>query len=177
VTRSGRSIEAVRLAALAVILLVGGVVVVGGVAPAGRREAKRLAAERVERLKKVQQSSQDEREVRELARRLGAEDLATGLAALRDTDPLSRLAEGLDRSRLIRLELGSQPSEIVGTVFRTRYSLRVQGSYAHILDFLRLLEQDALPLAVDALSIAQVPDSPMLEARFDLSVYSPGGGP
>lgn len=176
-TRSGGPTEAVRLAALAVILLVVGLIVDLGFAQPRLREAKRLAAERVKRLEKVHQSSQGEREVQDLARCLGAEDLATGLAALRDTDPLSRLARELDRARLTRLDLSSQPSEIIGTVFRTRYSLRVQGSYGHILDFLRVLEQGAVPLTVDALSIAQVPDSPVLEARFDLSVYSPGGGP
>ena len=113
-----------------------------------------------------------ERENRDLERAYGGEGGASLLAGAA-VDPLAFISRAVDVARLTRIELGTEASGVTGDLQVTRFTLRVSGSYPHIVDFVRTLELGPRTVAVQALMIQPMADSGELEARMHVSVYDP----
>ena len=119
-----------------------------------------------------------DREGRAIARALGAEDLASALAAQRGEDPIDYLGQKLVQSRLRRLQLTARTGGGSGPVRQSAYSLRVAGTYEEILAFVRFMELGTRVAAIQSISIAPGQNPAELEAWIDVSLCNlPGGGP
>jgi hypothetical protein len=171
--RSGTFLGAVlpALALLAVGLLVD-------LAFTGARadEVRRLGAQR-EALR-VQVAGQEGRAQRgrELAQRLGGDDLADALAAQQATDPVAFLGRAMREAGLHSLELGTEAGSQGAQVRRTRYYIRAGGDYDGLLRFVRRIESDPRVLTIDSFTAERVVGETGLDIRVNFSFYEPLAG-
>jgi len=132
-----------------------------------------LAVEQARVSTEIGRTSARDIEHRELAERLGVDELGDLVTTTPPEDPLSYLGATLDRSRLTRLELTTMGTSSSGRLQRTRFTLRVLGSYGQILDFVRDLEEGPRLVTVDALTIETMLEQTALEGRLTLSIHDP----
>jgi Tfp pilus assembly protein PilO len=160
----------------AAALLLVGLGIDFGIAQPQLRANRRLIALRESKLADIAQISRHQQEVRELARSLGSDDLASAMASRAAVDPLSFLGRSMERTRLTQSALSSRATTETQWLRRTSYSLRATGSYEEILQFVRLMETGPRLVSIDGLALSRIGEDGDLEGRFDLSIYEPKTG-
>lgn len=172
--RPAFSIDSVRThLILAAILLAAGLIVnVGFVRPGGGQIVRLMAARDEARIRLGQQQALDA-EAQRLAASLGVSDLAEAMSGSALSDPVTFLGGLIADARLTRLELATHASADVGKIHRTRFSLRVLGSYERVLQLVQAMEESPRLVTVDAFSLQPAVESALLEARLDVSIYDP----
>jgi hypothetical protein len=112
-------------------------------------------------------------EAQRLAASLGVNDLAEAMSGSSLSDPVTFLGGLIADSRLTRLELATHNAVNVGNLRRTRFSLRVLGTYSRILQLVQSMERSSRLVTVDAFSLQPAAESAALEGRLDVSIYDP----
>ncbi|MBD3162614.1 MAG: hypothetical protein GF346_09625 [Candidatus Eisenbacteria bacterium] len=157
--------------ALATLPLLAGVAIDLGSTQPRIDRVRALNDRRVELFERAEVQRSLEREAEQLARCIGVAALDSAVAASADEDPVAFLAAAIDDAGLERLELATQTSTEAAKIRRSRYAVRVRGSYAKIVSFIRTVEQAPEVVTVDALTITPALDSDQLEGRIDVSVF------
>jgi hypothetical protein len=161
------------VAGLAAILLLSGIVVDVGFVQPRLREISRLRTQMSDAKARVAQQSRQVEEVERLMRGLGVADLGEAIADQGATDPVTFLGRMIDEARLTRLELSTRASGDVGHLRRTRFSLRILGTYPRFVELVRSLEQSKRLVTIEALSLEPASEASGLEGRLDVSIYDP----
>ena len=161
------------LTASAILLVCG--LIVDATFTRSQLEAKRqLLARREALIAELRPIQMRERKVREMAGALGAPDLATAVQALQEKDPVTYLGRMVSSSGLVGREMGTEATTEEGGLRRTRFFVRVQGSFPKIALLVRRLEEGPRLVTIDALAIQQLEEEGGgTEGRLNLSVYSP----
>ena len=160
---------------LAAALLGLGLVVDLGFTRPRLEEIRSLEAARARLHLRRDQRGAREREAKELARLLGADDLASAVSAGQGEDPVDFLGHALERWQLERVQLTTRSSTSAGPLRQTGYTLKVEGSYGGILNFVRSVEMGPRVVTVDAISMVPGTGSAALEAELDLTLYEAAG--
>ncbi|MDP6417865.1 MAG: hypothetical protein QGG80_00200 [Candidatus Krumholzibacteria bacterium] len=114
-----------------------------------------------------------QREERGLIRFLESQGLEECLSDSSDSGPAEFLGERLEAAGLERLEMRSTEISAGEHMKRTRFFLRVLGTYSSTLDFLRTLESGARLVSIEAIRVEAQSSSRSLETRLELSLYDP----
>jgi hypothetical protein len=170
-TRFGSSRTSAVLG-FAVLLLVAGLLVDIAFTQPRLREVRRLRLQRDELLRQLGNLENRQHEVRAIAGLLSVETLAE-LRATPENTPLIFVGRLLEDSRLTRLELSAAGTSESDSFRRTRFALRVLGSYGRILEFVRTLERGPRLATVDAFAIEAATGPEALEGRLNISIYDP----
>jgi len=107
-----------------------------------------------------------------MAATLHVEDLSE-LRGLADLDPVVFVGRTIQQAQLVRRELSAHEIQEDASLKRSRFYVRVEGSYARMLNFVRILEQSARPVTIEALDIKVPLGGSSLEARFEITVHDP----
>lgn len=158
----------------ACFLLVCGLVVEFGLARPRMREIDRLVAERGRLLGMLDAQQRSDDLGDKLASYLGVADLGD-LNAGPTSDATTYLGALLERSKLVRLSLTTAGSDESDGIRRTDFTLRAQGGYANLQQFVRDLESGSRLASVGAFDIQMQPGTDKLEGRFNISIYDPAG--
>jgi hypothetical protein len=161
------------LFALAVLLLITGLVVDRSIVASRQQEIRSLTGERKQLLASTSRAVKQDMTRQELTEILSVPDLAELASEPLPADPVVFLGQMLDRSELTRLELTTRTSGPVGLLHRTEFSVRVLGSFAALLEFLRSLEEAGRLITVDDLSLKRIFGHEDVEGRLNLSIYDP----
>jgi hypothetical protein len=170
-TRFGSS-QAGAVLGFAVSLLVAGLLVDIAFTQPRLREVRRLRLQRDELLHQLGNVENREHEVKAIAELLSVDTLAE-LRPAPDDDPLTFVGRLLEGSRLTRLELSTTGTSETESFRRTRFALRVLGSYGRILEFVRNLERGPRLATVDAFVIEAATGPEALEGRLNISIHDP----
>jgi Tfp pilus assembly protein PilO len=161
------------LLVLSGVLLVLGVVV-DAAFTRGQLNGKRRMKERREVLQADLRPIQArEQQARDAAAALGSPDLESAIRALKEEDPVTLVGRMVSAAGLVGREMIMEGVNVEGELTCTRFFLRMQGSYRNITALVRDLETGDRLVSVDALAIEQQGEGSALEARLNVSVYSP----
>jgi hypothetical protein len=160
------------LGATALLVLTGWVVDLG-IAQPQLDQLQRLRAGRGADFNQTAAQIKELREVTDLARALGGTNLEEVFAAYPSGDPAAFIGQLVDAARLARLDLAVSSPVRLGSLRRTRLSVRVLGSYTRIIGLLTALETHRRVVTVDAFALERTNATGTLEGRLNLSVYDP----
>ena len=88
-------------------------------------------------------------------------------------DVTSYIGRMITQAGLTRLELSTNKRSETDQLVRTDFSMRVNGRYDQIVEFVKIIESNERFAAIDEFSIQAPLIGDNLEGRFNLSIYDP----
>ena len=168
----GQMRAALLLLGIATLLMIVGLAVELGMTRPRLEEIRRLEARQRTLAQQAAGEAARRQEIRDMAATLHVEDLSE-LRGLADLDPVVFVGRTIQQAQLVRRELSAHEIQEDASLKRSRFYVRVEGSYARMLNFVRILEQSARPVTIEALDIKVPLGGSSLEARFEITVHDP----
>jgi hypothetical protein len=136
-------------------------------------QTRDLERQRQAALSRLGSQAEAEAEFEVLASGLGLPDLQGIRNRNGGLDAVVYIGGRVGEAGLRQVELTTDEVEDTGALRQTRFTLRVEGRYADVVDLVRNLEQGPRLLTVDGLQIEVAEGGGPLECRLALSVYDP----
>ncbi|MBD3237609.1 MAG: hypothetical protein GF330_12965 [Candidatus Eisenbacteria bacterium] len=134
-------------------------------------QVERLARQHSQLLNAATQSIGEDRDQELLADWLAEGSTREVAIEAHEEDPVTYLDRQLRTSRLNRIELRREGTSRTDYLQRNKLYLRVTGSFAHLVDFVRRLEQAPRLTVIDALTVELIGPPNLLEARLNVTIF------
>lgn len=136
-------------------------------------QTRALERQRQTALSRLGTQAEADAELEVLAAGLGLPDLQGIRSLTGGLDAVVYIGGRVGEAGLRQVELTTDEVEDAGALRQTRFTLRVEGEYAAVVDLVRNLEQGPRLMTVDALKVVAGEGGGALECRLALSVYDP----